>query len=65
PRYPFTFHQGYVLEFLAGHGHEMPSTVIAASPPCQAMPSGRCTCRAVPDCRADAEALEASGLPVR
>ncbi|WP_281916547.1 DNA cytosine methyltransferase [Nocardia sputorum] len=32
PRYPFTFHQGDALEFLAGHGHEFDA--IAASPPC-------------------------------
>jgi DNA (cytosine-5)-methyltransferase 1 len=34
PRYPFTFHQGDALEFLAAHGHEFDA--IAASPPCQA-----------------------------
>lgn len=33
PRYPFTFHQGDALEFLAAHGHEF--DVIAGSPPCQ------------------------------
>jgi len=34
PRYPFEFHQGDALEFLAEHGHEF--DVIHASPPCQA-----------------------------
>jgi DNA (cytosine-5)-methyltransferase 1 len=34
PRYPFEFHQGDALEFLAAHGHEF--DVIHASPPCQA-----------------------------
>ncbi|WP_067811556.1 DNA cytosine methyltransferase [Nocardia beijingensis] len=33
PRYPFTFHQGDALEFLAAHGHEF--DVVHASPPCQ------------------------------
>jgi DNA (cytosine-5)-methyltransferase 1 len=33
PRYPFEFHQGDALEFLAAHGHEF--DVIHASPPCQ------------------------------
>lgn len=33
PRYPFEFHQGDALEFLAKHGHEF--DVIHASPPCQ------------------------------
>lgn len=34
PRYPFKFHQGDALEFIAQHGHEF--DVIHASPPCQA-----------------------------
>ena len=34
PRYPFEFHQGDALEFIAAHGHEF--DVIHASPPCQA-----------------------------
>jgi DNA (cytosine-5)-methyltransferase 1 len=34
PRYPFEFHQGDALEFLAAHGHEFDA--IHASPPCQA-----------------------------
>ena len=34
PRYPFEFHQGDALEYLATHGHEF--DVIHASPPCQA-----------------------------
>jgi DNA (cytosine-5)-methyltransferase 1 len=34
PRYPFEFHQGDALEFIAEHGHEF--DVIHASPPCQA-----------------------------
>jgi len=34
PRYPFEFHQGDALEYLAAHGHEF--DVIHASPPCQA-----------------------------
>ena len=33
PRYPFEFHQGDALEFLAAHGHEVDA--IHASPPCQ------------------------------
>jgi len=33
PRYPFEFHQGDALEYLAAHGHEF--DVIHASPPCQ------------------------------
>ena len=34
PRYPFEFHQGDALEFLAEHGHEF--DVVHLSPPCQA-----------------------------
>jgi DNA (cytosine-5)-methyltransferase 1 len=34
PRYPFEFHRGDALEYLAAHGHEF--DVIHASPPCQA-----------------------------
>lgn len=34
PNYPFEFHQGDALEFLARHGHEFDA--IHASPPCQA-----------------------------
>lgn len=34
PRYPFAFHQGDALEYLAAHGHEYDA--IHASPPCQA-----------------------------
>ena len=33
PNYPFEFHQGDALEFLAAHGHEFDA--IHASPPCQ------------------------------
>lgn len=33
PNYPFEFHQGDALEFLAEHGHEFDA--IHASPPCQ------------------------------
>ncbi len=33
PRYPFEFHQGDALEYLAAHGEEF--DVIHASPPCQ------------------------------
>ena len=33
PNYPFRFHQGDALEFLAAHGHEYDA--IHASPPCQ------------------------------
>ncbi|MDH6279358.1 class I SAM-dependent methyltransferase [Prescottella agglutinans] len=33
-RYPFEFHQGDALEYLAAHGHEF--DLIHASPPCQA-----------------------------
>lgn len=34
PRYPFEFHQGDALHYLAEHGHEFDA--IHASPPCQA-----------------------------
>lgn len=34
PHYPFEFHQGDALEFVAKHGHEFDA--IHASPPCQA-----------------------------
>ena len=34
PRYPFTFHTGDALEYVAEHGQEF--DVIHASPPCQA-----------------------------
>jgi DNA (cytosine-5)-methyltransferase 1 len=34
PRYPFEFHCGDALEFLAAHGHEFDA--VHASPPCQA-----------------------------
>lgn len=34
PRYPFEFHQGDALTFVAEHGHEFDA--IHASPPCQA-----------------------------
>jgi DNA (cytosine-5)-methyltransferase 1 len=34
PRYPFEFHQGDALEYLAEHGHDFDA--IHASPPCQA-----------------------------
>jgi DNA (cytosine-5)-methyltransferase 1 len=34
PHYPFEFHQGDALEYLAAHGHEFDA--IHASPPCQA-----------------------------
>lgn len=33
PRYPFAFHQGDALEYLAEHGHEY--AAVHASPPCQ------------------------------
>jgi len=33
PNYPFEFHQGDALEYLAAHGHEFDA--IHASPPCQ------------------------------
>lgn len=33
PNYPFEFHQGDALEFLAAHGHEFDA--VHASPPCQ------------------------------
>jgi DNA (cytosine-5)-methyltransferase 1 len=38
PRYPFEFHQGDALEYLAEHGHEFDA--IHASPPCQGYSSG-------------------------
>lgn len=34
PNYPFSFHQGDALDYLAAHGHEY--DVVHASPPCQA-----------------------------
>jgi DNA (cytosine-5)-methyltransferase 1 len=34
PRYPYKFHLGDAMEFIAQHGHEY--DVIATSPPCQA-----------------------------
>mgnify|MGYP003441570231 FL=1 len=34
PDYPFEFHQGDALDFLAAHGHEFDAR--HASPPCQA-----------------------------
>jgi DNA (cytosine-5)-methyltransferase 1 len=34
PNYPFEFHRGDALEFLAAHGHEFDA--VHASPPCQA-----------------------------
>jgi DNA (cytosine-5)-methyltransferase 1 len=33
PRYPFEFHRGDALEYLAAHGHEFDA--VHASPPCQ------------------------------
>jgi DNA (cytosine-5)-methyltransferase 1 len=41
PRYPFEFHQGDALEYLAEHGHEFDA--IHASPPCQAYSTTRHT----------------------
>jgi len=39
PHYPFEFHQGDALEYLAAHGHEFDA--IHASPPCQAFTNAR------------------------
>jgi len=65
PRYPFEFHQGDVLEFLAEHGHEFDA--IHASPPCQASSTltkgtnqGRIYPQLIPATR---ELLDASGKP--
>ena len=65
PNYPFTFHQGDALEYLADHGHEFDA--IHASPPCQASSTltkgtnaGREYPQWIPATRA---ALLATGLP--
>jgi DNA (cytosine-5)-methyltransferase 1 len=53
PRYPFEFHQGDALEFLAAHGHEF--SAIHASPPCQdyipTIPRKHGTAHFLPDVR--------------
>ncbi|WP_433681201.1 DNA methylase [Nocardia sp. CA-119907] len=64
PRYPFTFHQGDALEFLAAHGGEFDA--IAASPPCQAYTplSALYPDRSYPDLVAETRAaLHAVGVP--
>lgn len=64
PNYPFEFHQGDALEFLAAHGSEFDA--IHASPPCQhastlkAMHKGRAYPNLIPDSR---RLLVASGVP--
>jgi len=65
PRYPFEFHQGDALEYLAEHGHEFDA--IHASPPCQASSTltkgtnqGRIYPQLIPATR---ELLDASGKP--
>ncbi len=65
PRYPFEFHQGDALEYVAEHGHEFDA--IHASPPCQASSAltkgtnrGRRYPQLIPATRA---ALAATGLP--
>ena len=63
PRYPFEFHQGDALEYLAAHGHEFDA--IHASPPCQAFSNaqrimGNAHPQLIEQVRA---ALQASGKP--
>jgi len=65
PRYPFEFHQGDALEYLAEHWQEFDA--IHASPPCQASSAltkgtnrGRSYPQLIPATRA---ALAATGLP--
>jgi len=65
PRYPFEFHQGDALEYLAEHGHEFDA--IHTSPPCQASSTltkgtnqGRIYPQLIPATR---ELLDASGKP--
>ncbi|GAC1376898.1 MAG: hypothetical protein NVSMB4_06040 [Acidimicrobiales bacterium] len=63
PRYPFEFHRGDALEFVARHGHEFDA--IHASPPCQGYSrgnAGRVTAwpRLIPATR---DALRATGKP--
>ena len=64
-RYPFEFHQGDALEFIAAHGHEFDA--IHASPPCQAYANvTRWTGRQSdhPDLAGPTRgALDATGLP--
>lgn len=66
PRYPFEFHQGDALEFLAAHGHEFDA--IHASPPCQAYSVSteglRNSGKEYPDLLTTTrDALDALGLP--
>ena len=63
-RYPFEFHQGDALEYLAEHGHEFDA--IHASPPCQAY----CSLKSMPNAKKHPELVEptrallkASGKP--
>lgn len=63
PRYPFEFHQGDALEYVAAHGHEFDA--IHASPPCQGYSAtrfirGNAHSDLVGPTR---EALQASGKP--
>jgi DNA (cytosine-5)-methyltransferase 1 len=52
PRYPFAFHQGDALEYLATHGHEFDA--IHASPPCQAFSA----MKHMPDAKVHPELIE-------
>lgn len=63
PSYPFDFHQGDALEFLALHGHEFDA--IHSSPPCQRyMRSGNVDHDKHPDLLpATRAALDVTGLP--
>lgn len=64
PRYPFEFHRGDALEYVAAHGHEF--DVIHASPPCQAFTPLRAVCggKEYPDfVAATRAALVATGRP--
>ena len=65
PRYPFTFHQGDALDYLATHWREY--DVIHASPPCQASTAltkgtnaGRVYPQLIPETR---RLIAATGLP--
>lgn len=64
PRYPFAFHQGDALEYVAAHGHEYDA--IHASPPCQSYTPLRALSpdKEYPDLVAVTRAaLEATGRP--
>ena len=63
PRYPYEFHQGDALAFVAEHGHEF--DVIHASPPCQTFSRTKTLHgNEHPDLVAETrDALEATGKP--